>query len=181
MEPREYRFGERLAMSCGHSTSVDVSRVLLDLIPGALQAHQAGKANDKAGVDWWVEMSSARHLAVDAKVRESDWRAKHPDKDDLALETWSVVESGKIGWTRDESKRCDFILWLWKDTGRHCLISFPMLCKAFQTHWQEWAIRYGTSRQRTPSVAGGYHSECVFVPRREIWKSIYDIFGGNQT
>ena len=26
---------------------------------------------------------------------------------------------------------------------------------------------------------GGYHSECVFVPRRVIWTEIYRSFGGD--
>ena len=177
MPPHEYGFEERMTMSSGLSANTDVSRVLLEQIPGAVNATQAASVNDRQGVDWWVELSTARHLGIDAKVREEDWAPK--GKDDLALETWSVVEKNVIGWTRDANKRCDYILWLWKDTGRFCLIPFPMLCRVFELNWSAWAHKYQLNQQYTKRQNGGYHSECVFVPRRDVWAEIYRVFGGN--
>ena len=182
MEPREYDFDERLVMSSGHAESIDVRDVLLQCVPGAVETHKAAKCNDRLGVDWWLEMCGGRHLAVDAKIREVDWSARDTEKDDLAIETFSVVETQKVGWSRDESKRCDYVLWLWKDTGRYCLVPFPMLCKACQDNWEEWRERYKVARQRTPRLNGShYHSECVFVPRREVWAKIYETFGGTMS
>jgi len=178
MDPREYGFSDRLVMSTGHAASSDVRSVLLESIPGALSASPSAKENDRLGVDWWVEMTGARHLAVDAKVREQDWAATHPDEDDLALETWSVVEKNIVGWTRDVAKRCDYVLWLWADTGRYCLVPFPMLCRVFTDNWQRWSLEYKVRRQMTTGHFRDYHSECVFVPRREVWAEIYRTFGG---
>lgn len=179
MAAREYRFDDRLVMSNGHVASANVHDVLLSCIPGAMASYKAAPCNDKIGVDWWVEMAGGRHLAVDAKVREEDWAAVHRDEDDLAIETFSVVESQKIGWSRDATKRCDYVLWLWKDTGRYCLVPFVMLCKVCQDNWEQWRLRYKVARQRTPWRDGShYHSECVFVPRREVWAKIYATFGG---
>lgn len=177
--PREYEFGERMAMSSGVSATSDVRAILLAQIPGAVSVTQAAKENDRQGIDWWVELSTARHLAVDAKVRETDWAASHPDEDDLALETWSVVEKRVPGWTRDTTKKCDYVLWLWSDTGRFCLLPFPMLCKAFSNRWQAWRVAHKKRTQFTPRSDGGYHSECVFVPRREVWAEVYKQFGGD--
>lgn len=174
----EYGFEERLAMSSGVAASADVRSILLKHIPGAVNAHQAATVNDRQGIDWWVEMSTAKHLAVDAKVREQDWAARNPHEDDLALESWSVVEKQVPGWTRDANKKCDYVLWLWKDTGRFCLVPFPMLCGVFSRRWQSWRVDYKTRQQHTPRANGGYHSECVFVPRRELWAEIYRQYGG---
>ena len=174
--PLEYAFGERMAMSTGRAASSDIAAILLAEIPGAVNATIAAATNDRQGVDWWVEMSTARHLAVDCKVREVDWAASHPNEDDLALETYSVVERSIAGWTRDANKRCDYILWLWVDTRRFCLVPFPMLCRVFTTNWQAWRKKYKTRQQFTPGR--DYHSECVFVPRRELWAEIYRHFGG---
>jgi hypothetical protein len=176
--PLEYGFNDRLKMSSGYATNADVRSVLLQQIPGAVGVTQAATVNDKQGVDWWVEMSTARHIAVDAKVRSSDWAAKNPSEDDLALESWSVVEKNVIGWTRDSSKRCDYILWLWQDTGRFCLIPFPMLCKVFDSNWEQWKAQHKTKQQFTPMSGGGYHSECIFVPRRVLWAEMYRQFSG---
>ena len=174
----EYGFEERLAMSSGVAASADVRSILLKHIPGAVNAHQAATVNDRQGIDWWEEMSTAKHLAVDAKVREQDWAARNPHEDDLALESWSVVEKQVPGWTRDVNKKCDYVLWLWKDTGRFCLVPFPMLCGVFSRRWQSWRVDYKTRQQHTPRANGGYHSECVFVPRRELWAEIYRQYGG---
>ena len=174
----EYGFEERLAMSSGVAASADVRSILLKHIPGAVNVHQAATVNDRQGIDWWVEMSTAKHLAVDAKVREQDWAARNPHEDDLALESWSVVEKQVPGWTRDANKKCDYVLWLWKDTGRFCLVPFPMLCGVFSRRWQSWRVDYKTRQQHTPRANGGYHSECVFVPRRELWAEIYRQYGG---
>jgi hypothetical protein len=179
MDAREYAFEDRLLMSAGHAESFDVQTVLLKTIPGALSVQQAATENDRIGVDWWVEMIGGRHIAIDAKVRQHDWAATHPGEDDLALETWSVVESRVVGWTRDTAKRCDYVLWLWADTGRYCLLPFPMLCRVFIDNWQHWSVEHKVRRQRTTGRGLTYHSECVFVPRRDIWAAIYSTFAGS--
>lgn len=171
MRVTSYDFGERMVMSDGVNEQADIRSILLENIPGAKAVTRANRQDDKTGVDWWVKMASGASLAVDAKVREEDWASR--GKDDLALETWSVVESEVVGWTRNPAKRTDYVLWLWKDTGRYCLIPFAPLCAVFSDNWQTWAQIYQTNRQHTPRKGNGYHSECVFVPRREVWKAIY--------
>jgi hypothetical protein len=182
-----------MQMSQGVKENARVEDILLENIPGALSVVQAHEKNDRNGTDWWVEMPGNHHLSVDAKVREEDWWATHPDDDDLALELWSVIgeqlhdgtrtrQPQIVGWTLNEDKRSDYILWLWKDTGRWCLVPFHMLCKVFQLHRDAWCKQYKRSEQFTPrpnSTAVGYFSECVFVDRREVWAAIYKQFAGS--
>lgn len=177
--PREFDFDERMAMSQGTATGADLREILLRHIPGAVNAIPAHSSNDRNGTDWWVEHCAGKFLSVDTKVREQDWAATHPDEDDLALESWSVVESNVPGWTRDKGKRTDYVLWLWIDTGRWCLVPFPMLCAVFAEHMDEWRSTYKTRRQCTVRRNGSsYHSECVFVPRAVLWLSIYRRYAG---
>ena len=175
----EYSFADQKVMSQGVSRQREVEAILFQAIPGALAVHPAHLANDRHGTDFWVEHERGAHLSVDVKVRCEDWAAKpEPERaDDLALETWSVVERNKIGWTRDPGKRTDYVLWLWRDTGRWCLLPFAMLCQVFREKWQEWSDRYATYEQYTPEY-GGYHSECVFVPRLVVWDEIYTRYNG---
>lgn len=163
-------------MSHGVSATANVSDILMAHILGATRVVAASERDDRSGTDWWVQRQCGRALSVDAKVRSEDWRKQHPNDDDLALETWSVVERGRVGWTRDVSKKTDYVLWLWQDTGRFCLVPFPLLSVVFSDKWGVWVAKYKTSRQFTPD--GGYHSECVFVPRKAIWRAIYERFGG---
>src|SRR3990167_1888673 len=109
VQPREYGFDDRLALSQGVSKGASVETIILANLPGACSVTSSHKTNDRNGTDWWVEIQGGHHLSVDAKVREEDWAAKPaPQKaDDLALETWSVIERNKVGWTRDRTKRTD--------------------------------------------------------------------------
>ena len=163
----EFSFNKQLAMSHGNSSSSDVKDILLNEIPGALNVIPAHEFNDRQGTDYWIEHKRGRFLSVDVKVREKDF-----GKDDLALETWSIVDKS-VGWTRNEEKQTDYILWFWKDTRRWCLVPFHLLCKVFQEKWEKWLNDYPCYRQFTKNNNGGYYSECVFVPRREVWAQIY--------
>lgn len=176
--PREFNFDERLKSSDGYSENSRVESIILGNVTGALQVHRSHQENDRSGTDWWVECSCGRHLSVDCKVRDEDWKPR--GQDDLALETWSVVEKNIVGWTRDEKKRCDYVLWLWKDTGRWCMIPFPMLCTVFRDKWTDWSARFKVSQQKTMRAQSHYHSECVFVPRNEVWREIYNRFSGKE-
>lgn len=172
--PLEYGFQEQMAMSQGVSESQDISDIILSNLPSAVGVHPAHSTNDRTGIDWWVETSTGKMLGVDCKIRSEDYAAK--GEDDLALETWSVVEKSVVGWTRDENKKTDYVLWLWTDTGRWCLVPFPMLCRVFSDNWQQWKGAYKTRKQCTPER--GYHSECTFVPRRVVWAEIYRVYAG---
>lgn len=182
MNDRPFVFEETLQFSQGIRKGADVRDILLCQIPGAVSVRQANMADDRSGTDWWVSLSNGQDISVDLKARREDWAAHAVNpKDDLALETYSVIESDIPGWTRDPFKRTDYILWHWEDTGRWCLIPFRMLCRIFELNWQEWRRQFPTYRQRTiwRSGRGCYHSECVFVPRREVWRELYRHFSGS--
>jgi hypothetical protein len=177
--PRSYDFNERLRMSCAQTSSGKIEDILVANIPGAISARKASVSDDRRGTDWWVLLASGGDISVDCKVRETDWSArKHNPADDLALETWSVVERQKIGWTLDETKRTDYVLWLWRDTGRWALVPFRLLLGVFKDLHLQWGNQFQRSRQKTFYGSTQYHSECVFVPRREIWAAIYRKYSG---
>jgi hypothetical protein len=172
-----YGFQERLVMSHGAAQGAQIEHLILGSIPGALSVHPAHPINDRHGTDFWVEHASGRHLSVDCKIRSADWLPRGCD--DLAIETWSVVETGKIGWSRDPNKRTDFVLWFWADTGRWCLMPFPMLCGVCQEHWERWRGQYRVACQKTQGNDGStWTSECVFVLRRTVWSEVYRRYGG---
>lgn len=170
---RVFDFKEALTISAGTSANRVIGDILLETIPGSTRAIQANTNNDRSGVDWWLEMQSGDFLAVDCKIRERDF-----GKDDLALETWSVVEKRVVGWTLDDTKRTDYVFWFWKDTGRWCVVPFLLLRRALQVHLVEWKAAFRVVMQCTDRR---YHSECLFVPRREVWAAIYRLAEGNSS
>ncbi len=174
MQSHSYTFAEQLNQS--RNCRDEITSILQNQIPGVVAVHPAHACNDRRGTDYWCEMQSGNHLSVDVKIRSQDWSVRdEPNQaDDLALEIWSVKEKRIAGWTRDEAKRTDYVLWYWTDTGRWCLIPFAMLCHVFRDNWEAWSQEFQTATQRTPERC--YHSQCVFVPREEVWRAIYHKF-----
>jgi hypothetical protein len=139
---------------------------------GSISATRATTEEDMAGTDYWALLPSGKKLSIDVKLRSTDY-AVHSDPtrraDDLCLEVQSVVEKGKIGWTLDDSKETDYVLWLWPSSGRHCLMPFPWLRQAFYRHIGEWTELYSPQEQETASNGSIYHSRSLFVPRSVVW------------
>lgn len=182
--PREYGFGERLGFSRGVSAGGGITDILMANIPGATDVTSAITQDDRNGTDHWVERSGLSDLSIDLKARESDPMTFRPPQDDLALETFSDVARETPGWTRDASKRTDYILWYFTPTGRWVLVPFPMLCAIFTDKWRAWRDKYQTATQQTncETDRGGtrtWKSECVFVPRLSVWRAMYERYGGN--
>lgn len=154
-----YDFDERLKFSEGFAR--DVETILRQEFPACTSIRKAFKSWDRKGVDYWVFYGYDKSIAIDMKIREEDWKGK--EKDDLALESWSVIGK-KVGWTRDVTKRTDYVAWFWQDTGRYFLVPFRPLCAIFTQYWQQWREWFEVAQQ----TSGKWESECIFVPRKLI-------------
>jgi len=172
---KSYSFRDKLRDSKDKNITKRISSILIENIPGALEISKVTQKEDSEGIDLWVNLYSGERISIDCKIRDEDWSIKNPPRDDLALETWSVVESNIVGWTLDVGEKTDYILWFWIDTGRWCLIPFLMLNQVFRINKNKWIKIYQVSRQYTPE--GNYHSECVFVPREIVWGEIIRHYG----
>lgn len=181
-----FTFGGQLAMSYGVEASGDISSVLLGNIPGSKAVTKSSERDDRSGTDYWIEHVRGTPISVDLKLRKDDPIEKYK-QDDLALETWSVVlgshsrdrNLSAIGWTLDEKKRTDYILWWFKTTKRWVLVPFSQLCHSFRLRKDEWRARFKTREQYTDGGGVSWRSEMVLVPRTVVWEAINDDFGGS--
>jgi hypothetical protein len=166
----------------GQADGLDVRGILTRDLPGTIAVEKAEESDDRNGIDYWAVRSNDRPLGVDVKFRRID-PVQEYGKDDLALETYSSVKKGTPGWTRDERKHTDYILWVFGPTGRVVLIPFPLLCGVFQENWREWRGLYGPPRCQQSNGGGGrtWVSEHIYVPRVKVWRGIYDRYGGRPT
>ncbi len=160
----EFRTALKDSFTC-EPTAIEI---LLSEIPGALSVTRSTTAQDRQGIDYTVATATGKQIAIDVKCRSKDYGQ------DLALETWSSIESRSVGWTRNESKHTDFVLWIWADTGRYHIAPFAPLCQAMQAHWEQWASEYKTSQQRSYDSATGnsWTSQVVFVPTQVVTTAI---------
>ena len=174
----------RLEWSEGNAPCIEsVFRVVRDRLPRCREVVRAGKADDRAGTDYLAIRNGIASLRIDLKLRDYD-PIQRQGRDDLALETWSVVGStrsaAKIGWTRDEAKNTDYVLWYWRASGRFCLVPFHPLCCVFKRMWQTWRSSYETHVQDS----GDWQSECTYVPRQVVFEYLMrwsnGAFGGDE-
>lgn len=144
-------------------TVSDLPKILKSRIPAFESVEHATINEDRGGTDYWIHRSPPLPpLSLDVKTRREDF-----GKDDLALETFSVIPNIP-GWTRDSNKRTDFILWFWEDSRRFLLVPFPPLCYVFSKRWQQWRAEFGA---RT-NDSGNWHSEWVPVPVTVLFEAL---------
>jgi hypothetical protein len=177
MTAQDYGFYDQYRWSEGTQIYGGISEILYAHIPGIERIAKAGIEDDIKGTDYWVYRKNIdKPLSVDVKARNLD-PVKTYGSDDLALETWSIIEKQKIGWTLDTSKETDFILWFFHPTKRFVLLPFLQLLTVAQEHMTTWKHTYKVRNQS--SDGGTWHSQCVFVPRTVVLDAITSRFYGN--
>lgn len=149
---------------------------ILDMLDGCESVSSSSAKMDKLGVDYIATLRGGAEVYIDAKARrpgasrQAGWSADDPL---LAIEKWSVAPGGKYhteksktGWTLDESKITDMILYTFdqSDTPSRFLLPFHSLRIAARRFIKHWSSRYGLRTQDNAR----YESQCVFVPSSEV-------------
>jgi len=136
--------------------------------------------DDKKGIDYYLTLENGQRLKIDTKTRRKGtkkyWKKRVVDGvcvlvPELALETWSVIKT-KTGWTKDDSKNTDYVLFLFEEIDDCFLYPFQLLKRAFKKHEEKWYLKYKTAIQTTNSSTGNWKSECIFVPVEVVWDTI---------
>lgn len=145
---------------------------------------------DKRGADFTAFLGTGRKLMVDVKTRKPGcsrfWKEGRPD---LALESWSVVPSsscptGVVGWTLDEHKITDLVLFTFaeSDTDRCYMLPFQHLRIAFLRFRPTWLKTYGRNgeeaRQATARGSTRYESRCLLVPAITVIGAVAEVCSG---
>ena len=165
-----YDFQKQLAFSRGIRENTDVE-TLKKIIFGCQDVIKAGIELDKKGIDYIATLRGGAQVFIDAKSREKGCSRFWKPSPELALEVWSVMPGGKyntpkerqkVGWTLDESKLTDLVLFTYdiSDTAECFLFPFQHLRMAFRHFYYDWTKRYKTDTQDS----NRWESKCVFVP-----------------
>ena len=184
-----YDFQEQLAFSHGIDCHAGIMRHLIDSVAGASRMVKATENEDRSGTDYWIERRNGRSLSVDFKHRSfCPIERFGPEYDDVCIETCSVFRGPnrppfvegqrvKVGWTLNEMKRTDFIVYTWPASDgkrRFWVVPFPQLCRTAQKHADDWASRY--HERSTPNP--GYWTLNVYVPRSVVRDAMKPLFYG---
>lgn len=172
-----YDFQERLSFSKGERQSTDQSTIK-SLLDGCVTVATTSTELDRMGVDYIATLRKGAEVYVDAKTRERGcsrfWKLGEPE---LAIEIWSVypggkynTQKGKTGWTLDEAKVTDMVLYTFNptDCGTAFLFPFQSLRIAARRMVKHWMQRFKVDIQDS----GSWESQAVFVPASEVIAAI---------
>lgn len=166
-----YDFAERLLFSKGARKDSDIETIM-SILDGCTEVLEHQSDGDDKGVDYVATLRRGTKVLIDAKTRETGcsrfWKDGNPE---LAIESWSVAPGGKFetprsrakaGWTLDEAKLTDMILYTFsmEDCGTAFLLPFQPLRMAARRNLRAWMDRYKVDTQ----TSGTWQSEAVFVP-----------------
>jgi hypothetical protein len=177
-----YGFAERMAFSKGRRQESDLETLKV-MFPGCSSVVKTCEADDRAGTDYVITLRGGARLKVDAKARDAGCSMFWERGPEVALETWNVMPGGKyrtprsrgkVGWTRDDSKEIDLILFTF-DPADHLFAyvrPLPLLREAFRRNCDDWWRRYEARVQESAGNSGQWQSECVFVPLLTVDQAI---------
>lgn len=175
-----YNFDERLAFSKGRLQESDEATLRL-MFPECESVEKTDEDLDRAGVDYIVTLRRGAVVRVDAKTRSQGcsrwWVNGQPE---VPMEIWSVRpggkygtprEAAKVGWTLDESKDVDLILFTFNPADHEYAYvrSFPLLRETFRRHFHRWS-----TYKHDVQDSYRWESECRFVPLDVVDAAMYE-------
>lgn len=164
-----YSFSERLQFSRGKREQTDIE-TLMKMIVGAVNVEKTDEKSDRAGIDYIVTLRGGAQIMIDAKAREKGIKKYWQNGPEVALEIWSNVDRKVTGWTLDESKNTDLILFTFdkEDCSECWLVSFQLLRIAFRNNITRWRGMYRTAIQTSDQNGRTWKSQCIFVPIAQV-------------
>lgn len=162
--------------SRGACEANDIETIKRFLGDSCLSVEKTNEQDDKNGNDYRAILRRGAEILIDGKTRREGAKRYWNGEPDLALEIWSVMPdpkrcpNGKVGWTLDESKNTDLILFTYdkQDTSDVFLLPFQLLRIAFRSHVMYWRNQYQVAKQYNTT----WVSQCVFVPISTVEQAI---------
>lgn len=180
-----YDFQERLQFSKGSRQETDCSTIM-SLLDGCASVSVASEELDRIGVDYIATLRRGAEVYIDAKTRQPGCSKYWKGEPELAIEIWSVMPGGKFnmplqrakaGWTLDESKRTDMILYTFdeQDSKIAYLMPFQSLRIAARRNYKLWMSKHKVDIQSS----GTWQSMAVFVPSSHVIQALSDTYTSN--
>ena len=174
-----YGFEERLKFSKGARCECD-HKTIFALLHGCIHVVDHDCKGDDGGVDYIALLRRGTSVMIDAKTRTKGcskyWKYGEPE---LAIEKWSVMPDdscplGKAGWTLDESKETDMVLYTFDPSDSNVAFLFPFqsLRMAAVNMIQKWQSLYKVDTQTSHGFGKKWKSQAVLVPASVVIAAI---------
>jgi hypothetical protein len=182
-----YDFDERLGFSMGARKASDMDTIMA-LLDGCCSVSPYECRGNDNGIDYIATLRRGAKVNIDVKTREHGcsrfWKNKEPE---LAIEIWSVMPGGafstsshsaRAGWTLDESKSTDLVLYTFNadDSSMAFLLPFQSLRMAARRMARDWMSRFKVDIQSSRRGSLQWQSQAVFVPADAVISAIQATF-----
>jgi hypothetical protein len=179
-----YDFKEMLDFSIGQRSETDAATIK-SLLHGCLTVEKNNVDGNDKGVDYIATLRRGTQVLIDAKTRQKGCSRFWKSGPELAIEIFSVIPGGKFntpkerakaGWTFDESKLTDMILYTFdpSDSMIAYLLPFQSLRLAAVKSYKTWMECCKVDTQ----TSGSWQSQAVFVPAEFVIDAIKETFTG---
>lgn len=179
-----YDFKEMLDFSIGQRSDTDAATIK-KLLHGCETVEKNDVNGNDMGVDYIATLRRGTKVLIDAKTRQKGCERFWIGEPELAIEIYSVIAGGKFnmpkdrakaGWTLDESKLTDMILYTFDpcDSETVYLLPFQSLRMATAKNYKRWMAIYKVDIQ----TSGSWQSQAVFVPASVVIEAIKETFKG---
>jgi hypothetical protein len=181
-----YSFQERLQFSKGARQASDIETIK-SLLDGCSEVREAKKDLDLLGVDYIATLRKGAEVYVDAKTRQAGCSRFWRGEPEIAIETWSVMPGGKFqttigktGWTLDEAKITDLVLYTfdYSDCKTAFLLPFQNLRIAARRMVRHWMQRFKVDVQTTQEHGRQWESQVILVPISEVILALETTYSG---
>lgn len=150
-------FSEDIAREREHSADEVWGKIYEELFPDMVSFERCDHIeSQKRGIDRIITLSDGSQVTIEEKIRYKDYN-------DIALERWSSFEDKTLGWCLKELD-CDYVLYLFWNSGRYFLIPFENLRQSLIDNILEWENNYRILRTRNRGVRSHYTTVSVCVP-----------------
>jgi len=184
----EHNLADKLAWSRGIARDTD-AETIRSMIPGCVSVEQATVELDRKGIDFIATLRRGATINVDIKARAAGvsryWRAAPlygvvAPEPELTIEIWSMMphngRPGKAGWTLDESKLTDYVLYLFDATDTHeaFLLPFQLLRMATVRNLDAWRAASPPRHCETNGGPdnGGWRTQSIFIQAWAVIESV---------
>jgi len=177
-----YDFKDMLNVSMGQRSDSDVETIK-SMLHGCASVVKNNVDGDDKGIDYIANLRRGTQVMIDAKTRQRGCSRYWREEPELAIEIYSVMPGGafktpetrsKVGWTLDESKMTDMILYTFdpSDSTTSYLLPFQSLRIATANNYKKWMNKHKVGTQ----TSGAWQSQAVFVPASFVIDEIKKTF-----
>lgn len=173
MYERKHDFWAYLEASATPEMVEKDKQLILKLFPNAVRIVKTPiDKGDDHGIDYYVYLGGGIRYTVDVKRRTKGcrkyWKNGWPD---LQMEIWSNKEKRQIGWTLDDTKQTDIVIFSYDDSDfeKSIWFWFKELVAVFRMNFRIWYKMYFHKKQ---TQAQGFHSLVLFVPFDVVWDTL---------